>query len=471
MAHLIRMCLGVSEPVGRSAYAGVGFGLMAFKYAVEAMTIAVLTSSILLPWQFVSPLLSSRREMLAAGPPWLGWALFVWSLPFLWIAVTMSVRRAADAGTSPWLGLLVMAPIVNLLFMVVMCFVPSSRRQQWSPSPFAANPERAAATASAGHLIKALAISLAFGGVMLVISVYVLASYGSSLFLGTPVLMGAVAGYALNRRHVFGYGASVGLGLLSVTLGGVALLLFALEGLICVAMALPLFVPLGALGGLLGKAIADATRRPVRELLAALLVLPLVASAESYLAKSTEYVVTTAVEIDAPPDVVWENVIGFPELPPPKEWYFRTGIACPQRARIEGRGVGAVRYCEFTTGAFVEPITVWEPGRRLAFDVTEQPAPMFELSPYRHVHPPHLHGYLRSNHGEFRLIALDGNRTRLEGRTWYEFDMFPQSYWTLWSDLLIHRIHVRVLEHVKSLSESEAEGLAQSRSAASHALN
>ncbi|MCA9201724.1 MAG: SRPBCC family protein, partial [Planctomycetales bacterium] len=221
----------------------------------------------------------------------------------------------------------------------------------------------------------------------------------------------------------------------------------------------------------LGKAIADATRRPVRELLAALLVLPLVASAESYLAKSTEYVVTTAVEIDAPPDVVWENVIGFPELPPPKEWYFRTGIACPQRARIEGRGVGAVRYCEFTTGAFVEPITVWEPGRRLAFDVTEQPAPMFELSPYRHVHPPHLHGYLRSNHGEFRLIALDGNRTRLEGRTWYEFDMFPQSYWTLWSDLLIHRIHVRVLEHVKSLSESEAEGLAQSRSAASHALN
>ena len=45
--------------------------------------------------------------------------------------------------------------------------------------------------------------------------------------------------------------------MLSVTLGGVALLLFALEGLICVAMALPLFVPLGALGGLLGKAIAD----------------------------------------------------------------------------------------------------------------------------------------------------------------------------------------------------------------------
>lgn len=159
------------------------------------------------------------------------------------------------------------------------------------------------------------------------------------------------------------------------------------------------------------------------------------------------------IEIDAPPEAVWEHVIDFPELPAPSEWYFRWGIACPQRAAIDGRGVGATRYCEFTTGTFVEPITAWQAPRRLAFDVTEQPAPMFELSPYRHVHPPHLDGYLRSNRGEFRLTALPDGRTRLEGRTWYEFDMFPQWYWTAWSDLLIHRIHERVLLHVKTLSE------------------
>ena len=81
---------------------------------------------------------------------------------------------------------------------------------------------------------------------------------------------------------------------------------------------------------------------------------------------------------------------------------------------------------------------------------------MFELSPYRHIHPPHLDGYLRSNRGEFLLIALPGGRTRLEGRTWYEFDMFPQSYWTLWSDQIIHRIHQRVLLHVKQLAENRA---------------
>ncbi len=79
---------------------------------------------------------------------------------------------------------------------------------------------------------------------------------------------------------------------------------------------------------------------------------------------------------------------------------------------------------------------------------------MLELSPYRHVHPPHLeHQTLRSLRGEFRLIALSDGRTRLEGRTWYEFQMFPQSYWTLWSDTIIQRIHLRVMRQVKRLSE------------------
>lgn len=37
----------------------------------------------------------------------------------------------------------------------------------------------------------------------------------------------------------------------------------------------------------------------------------------------------------------------------------------------------------------------------------------------------------------------------------YQFDMFPQGYWTLWSDLIIGRIHERVLRHVKELAEAD----------------
>jgi hypothetical protein len=52
------------------------------------------------------------------------------------------------------------------------------------------------------------------------------------------------------------------------------------------------------------------------------------------------------------------------------------------------------------------------------------------------------------------LIDLGNGRTKLEGRTWYEYEIYPQSYWTLWTDMLIHRIHQRVLAHIKNLAES-----------------
>jgi hypothetical protein len=94
------------------------------------------------------------------------------------------------------------------------------------------------------------------------------------------------------------------------------------------------------------------------------------------------------------------------------------------------------------------------PGKRLAFDVASSPDPMHELSPYKNLSSPHLHGYLLSRRGEFRLIELPGQRTRLEGSTWYEVEMAPEGYWQIWSDFLIHRIHTRVLEHIKEDTES-----------------
>ena len=98
---------------------------------------------------------------------------------------------------------------------------------------------------------------------MVVTSVYLLASYGSSLFVGTPVLMGTTAAYVYNRSGPRSFLASAGVGAASVLAGSAAMLLFAAEGVICLMMALPLAMPIAALGGVLGKAIADASRSPV----------------------------------------------------------------------------------------------------------------------------------------------------------------------------------------------------------------
>jgi hypothetical protein len=223
-------------------------------------------------------------------------------------------------------------------------------------------------------------------------------------------------------------------------------------------MAAPVVLLAGTLGAFAGYAIANGARTPTYHVACVVGALPLVALIESELPRNARREVVSAIEVDAPPDRVWPNVVKFSELPPATELVFRAGVASPQRARIEGAGPGAVRRCEFSTGTFVEPITRWEAPSRLSFDVVDQPVPMIEWSPYGSIHPPHLDGYFRSVAGEFRLVPLEGGRTRLEGSTWYELDLAPRDYWGIWAETLVHRIHLRVLRHIKRLSEDRMAG-------------
>jgi hypothetical protein len=43
----------------------------------------------------------------------------------------------------------------------------------------------------------------------------------------------------------------------------------------------------------------------------------------------------------------------------------------------------------------------------------------------------------------------------LIGTTWYSNRMEPQTYWKIWSDALIHRIHMCVLEQIEREAEAE----------------
>jgi hypothetical protein len=162
--------------------------------------------------------------------------------------------------------------------------------------------------------------------------------------------------------------------------------------------------------------------------------------------------VVTSIDIKASPEIVWQQVIAFPDLKAPTEFIFKTGIAYPINATIIGSGVGAVRHCNFSTGSFIEPITVWDQPKLLQFSVVDQPAPMKELSFYD-VKPNHLHGYWVSQKGQFKLIRLQDGSTRLEGTTWYLNKIKPDLYWTLWSDYIVHQIHHRVLRHIKEQAE------------------
>jgi len=289
-----------------------------------------------------------------------------------------------------------------------------------------------------------------------------LGTYGAWLFVLTPLAIGTAVGFACNLFASVTARETTGVVLVSVVMAGAFMIAFGIEGLVCLAMSLPITVPMVIVGGLIGRLMApphdgqNARQGQHGKHWAGMIVmlaLPLGGFVEAP-AGQLLHEVRSSVIINGTPDAVWPQVVAFPELPAPTDWLSRAGVAYPRRAHIDGNGVGAVRYCVFSTGPFVEPITQWEPGRRLSFDVAASPAPVRELSPWRELAPPHLHGYLRPQRGEFRLVDLGDGRTRLEGSTWYEIEMAPEFYWRAISDALIHRIHLRVLEHIKQQVES-----------------
>jgi hypothetical protein len=275
--------------------------------------------------------------------------------------------------------------------------------------------------------------------------------YGFTIFLLFPVLLGGLTSWVFRPTTAI---RAAGLGALTVMVAISSLLVVGMEGLGCIVMALPLAVPLGALGSCLVY-VAKSSRMTTGSSVAMLLLLPPVSLTWDVHARPPVFEVRTAMVIQAAPEQVWKHVVTFSELPEPGEWFFRAGLAYPKRAHIEGSGVGAVRYCEFSTGPFVEPIEVWDAPRLLRFRVTENPAPMNEWSPYAKVLPRHLHGYLISRQGQFRLTRLPDNRTLIEGTTWYQHGLWPAGYWRWWSDAIIHRIHLRVLHHIRTLAETE----------------
>jgi hypothetical protein len=423
---------------------------MALKYLVDAAVVEQFTGRWWSPLDYFSPLAAIRTTALRGVPPGVVLGLALWTLPFMWIGVSMTLRRAVDAGRSAWIAVLFFVPYAKYLLILVLCLLPSVASDTWRERLPAVQLDERRKSA-----LLAIGAALAVTIPTVLLGVYFKRSYSFGLFLGTPFTAGWVSGQVFNKHHARGTGETVRVALVATLLSGAVLLAFGAEGAFCLALAFPLAALVAIPGALLGQAVALRGAIPMSRPGAAALLAPVLVLAEPRLPPPT-YTITSVVEIDAGPERVWAHVVSFPRLPPPTEWLFRIGVAAPERARIEGAGVGATRYCDFTTGSFVEPITAWQEGRLLAFDIVRQAPPMKEWSPYRDVNPPHLDGYFRATHGEFRLEPLPDGRTRLEGRTSYTVDMLPQGYWAMAAGHIVSAIHLRVLRHIKRLAEGEA---------------
>jgi hypothetical protein len=273
--------------------------------------------------------------------------------------------------------------------------------------------------------------------------------YGYLLFLGVPTMVGIVVTVIAGLGGPVRFWPELGWSVLALVLFALGLLATGEEGAICLLMAIPpAALPL-ALGVWIGLGILN--RLP--SMYGLLVALGLGGTFDLVRGGETVSEARTAVEVNAPPERVWREVVALDQLPPPTDPLLCTGIACPVRTELRGTGVGAARHCTLTTGAMPERIVAWDPGRRLAFVALETPPMMREVNPFRKSEPPHLRGHYRVLRGEFILEPLPGNRTRLWRTTRYAHRFGPAFYWTAWCDLGADRAHRYVLGVVKERAE------------------
>ncbi|SIO50138.1 SRPBCC family protein [Chitinophaga niabensis] len=301
----------------------------------------------------------------------------------------------------------------------------------------------------------AIGVTTVISWLLTAVMFYKFTDYGIALFIFLPLFIGfgTTVLYGYGSKKPTSFGSFLKLGLLALLIYATGLLALGMEGLICILMSAPIGIALSLTGSLFGYWMITKLPGKAPTIMVILIgSIPLISFIERNSPPELNAVVTS-IEINADPQTVWKNVVEFPQLNEPTELLFKTGIAYPINAKIEGSGVGAIRHCNFTTGSFVEPITVWDAPRLLKFDVLEQPAPMKELT-FWNVDAPHLHDYFVSKCGQFKLTALPNGHTLLEGTTWYYHNIRPAIYWRLWSNYIIHEIHGRVLRHIKMNAES-----------------
>lgn len=295
-------------------------------------------------------------------------------------------------------------------------------------------------------------------GVLLAIHAF--GVYGWPLFVYLPFMMGCGSTLLYSAHKERTMRESLKVSTISVIALAMILFVAAIEGAICIALASPLGWAVASLGAVVGFKVqqrAWSGRRSTFGLLsAAVLFAPGLMGAESAtLTQPQPREVTTVVMRPGSVDAVWREVTSDKKLPEPDgsspmQLLFKIGVGYPVEVQWSGQGVGAKRSGRYSTGAFAQEVTAWEPNQRLAFKTITQPIPMHELTPWGHFDAPHLHGHFKVLRGELRFAAggVDAQgkpQTRVEAMSVYTHSIWPANYWHVWSDSLMHQVHGRWL--------------------------
>ena len=231
------------------------------------------------------------------------------------------------------------------------------------------------------------------------------------------------------------------------------------EGSICILMALPIFLIMSSLGGLVMGLALNATRfgRNTFPVVGIFVALPFVSAAIENQFPLPESILTveTQITINASPQVVWKNIERVRKIDPREQkssWFHALGFPRPVEATLSNEGVGGVRHATFEGGVlFVETINKWEPERELAFEIKadSKSIPPTTLDEHVTVGGP----YFDVLKGEYRLEPLNERKVILHLSSRHRLSTRFNVYAGIWTNFIMRDIQRNILEIVKSRCE------------------
>ena len=437
--------LGFQGIMRRAPYAGLSLGIFLFQYFLVAAIFAIYSQTLNRDWRFYIMPLRSLVDLhnfpIAALPAALGLTLLL-----AWALASLAFRRATDANVSGWIAAVAVAPVLQIGAMLFLSVIPSQPNALAPTDPVSTRMDWRIAVqgvlAGAGLTLFAVAVgALIFG------------TYGFGMFVISPLVIGATTAFLANRRGDIGWNQTRKLIIAALGLGGIGLVVGALEGVVCIVLASPLALAAAFVGAALGRAAALSGRRSAKNSLMSIVLLPLVFGSEYALPSNTFFSTDESMDIAASPHDVWLSVVHMGAINSAPALPFKLGVAYPIRGDILGQGIRAVRKGTFSTGIALERVTEWVTDKRLAFAVISDPPAMHEMSPYKHVNAPHIKGYFRTTYTSFEIHQLDANHCRILEHTSHELRLDPVLYWMPFARWIIHENNIRVLSHIREKAE------------------
>ncbi len=236
-----------------------------------------------------------------------------------------------------------------------------------------------------------------------------------------------------------------------------------LEGLICIAMAFPLFLVLGSFGGLVAGIVTRYTIHR-KSIVTCVGVLPiLVGFYEAGEPMSNIYAeISRDIYIEASPNTVWHQ-INYPTNIKPKElkngFAYKIGVPYPIEARTLEERVGGMRNLIWQRGiTFREEITAWEENRYIAWNYIFDKNSFPPGSMDDHVVIGGKYFDLRET--SYTLIPT-GKGTLLVLKVGYRVSTSFNWYSQFWGDFLIADTAETILEFYRNRSEASIRNLSK----------